>query len=96
MGRLHAIDKDVSPEYSTVYYGWKDGSGSSGEGLSSMFSIHEKTGVIKLTRGLDYEEQTSYALTAIAFNKMSSDGGNRVMVSEVQVGRCFVASLSKS
>lgn len=90
VGRVYAVDGDVLEENSLVYYGWKKTGTSDGkDSLNTTFTINEHTGVIMLKGQLDYEGQTSYTLTAIAFNKMSATSSNKTMISEVQVRFIF-------
>lgn len=73
---MTANDVDLS---STITYSFSDNSST-----SVPFAIDRYTGVITLTRALDYEEQTEYALTVWASDSLHQTSGEvKVQVLDV-------------
>lgn len=80
MGRtvtqVTANDVDLS---STITYRLSGNSGA-----SSPFAIDQYTGVVTLTRALDYEEQAEYTLTVLASDSLHHTSGEvKVQVLDV-------------
>ncbi|XP_027139462.1 protocadherin-23 [Larimichthys crocea] len=74
--QVTANDVDLSP---TITYSFSDNSST-----NSPFAIDRYTGVITLTRALDYEEQTEYTLTVLASDSLHQTTGEvKVQVLDV-------------
>lgn len=74
--QVTANDVDLS---STITYSFSDNSST-----NSPFAIDRYTGVVTLTRALDYEEQTEYTLTVLASDSLHQATGEvRVEVLDV-------------
>lgn len=63
---MTANDVDLS---STITYSL------SGNSTSSPFAVDQYTGVVSLTRALDYEAQTEYTLTILASDSLHQTSG---------------------
>lgn len=74
--QVTANDVDLS---STITYSFSDNSST-----NSPFAIDRYTGVITLTRALDYEEETDYTLTVWASDSLHNTTGEvKVQVLDV-------------
>lgn len=74
--QVTANDVDLS---STITYSFADNSST-----NVPFAIDQYTGVITLTRALDYEEQTEYTLTVLASDSLHQTTGEfKVQVLDV-------------
>lgn len=74
--QVTANDVDLS---STITYSFADNSSA-----NAPFAIDQYTGVVTLTRALDYEEQTEYTLTVWASDSLHQTSGEfKVQVLDV-------------
>jgi len=77
VGRVSALDTDLSPLYRTFSYGFVSSSpvqsGGQPTSLSPPFLIDSTTGEISTVRGLDREDVSAYTLHIIAYNDVTAE-----------------------